>query len=195
MFAATCYLAGLAWGLPMSVHEGAVLLMVLTGTLAAAGLVAARSARAEDTKEREERARPASDELTGMTDEDPFGDAGAPARLQGIERWASALVDLFDHAAAACEEPERARELAEAAEDTRALRDLLTEGASHHLSLNEAAMLHSVATLWETDQRRLEQLAADVDPPWHRRWDARSIVDRQLRHGRSNADHLVLPYR
>lgn len=195
VLAATCYLAGLTWGLPMSVNEGAALLLVLAGTLTAAGLLAARSSRAKDATKREERARPASDELTGMSDEDPSGDADAPGYLEGMGRWTGALLELFDHAAAVCESPEPARELQEAAEDTRALRDLLVDGASRRLSLNEAAMLHSVATLWETEQERLEQIAAAADPAWHRRWDARSIVDRQLRHGRPGAEDLVLPYR
>ena len=195
VFAATCYLAGLTWGLPMSVSDGAALLMVLAGTLAAAGLLAARSTRAAEATEREERARPAGDELTGMTDEDSFVETRAPAYLQGMAQWTAALVDLFDHAAGVCDEDDTARELADAADDTRALHDLLIEGADRHLSLSEAAMLHSVATLWETDQERLEQLAASVDPPWHRRWDARSIIERQLRHGRPGTEHLVLPYR
>lgn len=195
VFAATCYLAGLTWGLPMTVGEGAALLMVLAGTLAAAGLLAARSGRADDATQLEERARPASDELAGMTGNDLFGDTGAPAYLRGMEHWASALLALFEHAASTSDDPAVVSELTDAAEDTRAMHDLFADGASHRLSLNEAAILHSVATLWETDQARLEQVAAAVDPTWHRRWAARSIVDRQLRHGRSGAERLVLPYR
>lgn len=195
VFAATCYMAGLTWGLPMSVNQGAALLTVLAGTLASAGLLAARSARAQDATQLEERARPASDELAGMTNGDPFAETGAPVYLKGMEQWATALLDLFDYAGGASEDPAVVAALTDAAEDTRALRDLLADGASHHLSLNEAAMLHSVAMMWETDQERLEQLAASVDPAWHRRWQARSIVDRQFRHGRAHADHLVLPYR
>lgn len=195
VFAATCYLAGLTWGLPMTLNQGAALLTVLAGSLASAGLLAARSSRAKDATQLEERARPASDELASLSDGDPFGETGGPAYLKGMERWATALIDLFDYAGGASDDPAVAAELTEAAQDTRALRDLLADSASHQLSLNEAAMLHSVATLWETDQERLELLAASVDPSWHRRWEARSIIDRQLRHGRAQTEHLVLPYR
>lgn len=182
-------------GFPLTLQQQAALTVVLAGTLTAAGLLAARSNKQIDLIDREERARPARDELTGIGDSDPLAEDGAPAYFTCMEGWTNALLDLFDHAVDETKDPACAEELAEAAEDTRALRSLLRSSTDRGMNLNEAAMLHTVVTLWEADQQRLEALAAQVDPRWHRRWRARTVIHRQLRHGLPTADHLVLPYR
>lgn len=175
----------------------AALLVALCTTLAAAGLVAARRRNIHEATEREERARPARDQLFDL-DRDADGAGVGPSSrsyVEGMERWATALLDLLVHAAEVTSDPELCQELLAAVEDTEALRDLLRSSLGRELNLNEAATLHSVCTLWETDQERLEQLAAEVDPAWHRRWRARAVVERLLRHGPRARSELVLPYR
>lgn len=193
--AAGCELAVAVLGFPLGVTQQAMLTVGLAGTLAAAGLLAARTNRELAESEREERARPALDELTGLPTVEPIGPDDSPVFFSGMQAWTDALLDLLDRSVEETKDPAIAEELAEAAEDTRALRELLRSSTARGLSLNEAAMLHTVVTLWETDQERLEALAASVDPVWHRRWRARTLIARRLRHGVPSSDSLVLPYR
>ncbi len=196
LLTAACNVALVASGTPLSQLNQAALLVVLAGTMTAAGLLAARSTNEEITSDRDERSRPASDELAALAGAGPeraFADG--PDYLTGMQWWTGALYELLDHAAGEAAEVARARELADAADDTRAMHDLLTSNDSESFSLNESAMLHSIATLWETGQERLEAMAADVDPRFYRRWTARTIVERRLRHGVPHANELVLPYR
>lgn len=174
--------------------EMAVLLIALGATLAGAGLVAARSSSVERATQREERARPARDELVDLDAIDEADEPGSVSYVEGMERWTTALLELLDHAAAQEAEPAVRAELTSAVADTDALRDLLRTSAQRELNLNEAATLHSVCALWETDQDRIEQLAAQVDPEWHRRWRARSVVARLLCHGSRARRELVLPH-
>lgn len=194
VLAAGCTLAAVRMGLPLAGHEWAALLIALSGTLTATTLVAARSTREVAAVDRDERARPAEEQLLDHA-ADGGGHPGPPAYLVGMERWTTALLELLDHAAEVATDPERARELDEAADDCRALHDLLRTSEGRALSLNESAMLRSVVSLWETDQDRIEALAAQVDPRWHRRWRARTVIERRLRHGRPSSGRLVLPYR
>lgn len=192
---AGCNLAVALLGVALTPSEWATMLVGLAATLAAAGLVASRSRRETDAIERDERARPATDQLRG----DALGSGpvvvGAPGYVDGMARWTTAILDLLDHARTRTEDPELRLTLAGAAEDTRALNELLRTSTERELSLNEAARLHSVCALWETGQDRIEGLAAGIDPRWHRRWCARAVVDRRLRHGHGGPDRLVLPYR
>ena len=195
VLAAGCTLAAVVMGFPLAGLEGAALLIALAGTLTAAGLVATRSTREVAAVDRDERARPAEEQLVDQGDDGRVDHPGPPAYLSGMVRWTTALLELLDRAAELATDPDRARELDEAAEDCRALHDLLRASEGRVLSLNESAMLRSVVSLWETDQDRLETLAAQVDPRWHRRWRARTVIERRLRHGRPRSGELVLPYR
>ena len=174
--------------------EIATLLGGLGATLAVAGLVAARSARAVDASDQEERARPAREELTGQAATAHVDGFGARSYLAGMEGWTVALLELVAHANETAEEPLR-DELLAAGDDTDALRGLLHASSQRDLSLGEVATLHSVCALWETSQERIEGLAAAVDPAWHRRWRARSVVERSLRHGPVPVADVDLPYR
>jgi hypothetical protein len=176
-----------------SVQNG-TLLLVLFATVVVAGLVAVRSRTANEATEREERARPAREQLVNLDAPDTEQPA-TRSYFEGVERWTVALRELFDHASDTTTDDEIRAELVSASDDAEALHDLLATTTGRELNLNEAATLHSICTLWETDQDRLEQLAADVDPMWHRRWRGRSVVERLLRHGPPQRGELVLPYR
>jgi hypothetical protein len=170
--------------------ELTALLVGLCATLTTAGLVAARASRLDEANEREERARPARDELSAAD--------GAPmsrSYLAGMEQWADALQDLVAYAIERTEDRDVRSELRSASDDTAALLELLRGTAERQLGLSELATLHSVCALWETNQERIEALAAAVDPPWHRRWRARAVIERLLRHGPQQRAPLALPYR
>jgi hypothetical protein len=170
----------------------------LSGALALACLVATRASREQDAIDREERDRPAWEELvpagaaTEATDE-----AGATAYVENMARWAEAMLELTEHAARtdAASQADVAKELASAADDARELRTLLLADSGTPITAVRMATLHNICELWEADQVRIEQLAASVDPDWHRRWRARSIVERLVRRGGAEAEALVLPYR
>ncbi len=85
-------------------------------------------------------------------------------------------------------------ELEAAAADTADLRDLLGGKGAERLTINDRALMHALGTLWEAGQSRVETLAAGADRAWHRRWKARSVVERQLRRGSERRDELALPY-
>jgi hypothetical protein len=173
--------------------EMAVLLIALGATLAGAGLVAARSSNVVRATQREERARPARDELLDLDAIDEADEPGSVSYVEGMERWTTALLQLLDHAARQATESAIREELATAVADTDALRDLLRTSTQRELNLNDAATLHSVCSLWETEQDRIEHLAAQVDPEWHRRWRARSVVARLLCHGSRARRELMVP--
>lgn len=184
---------GLSRSEPTSVQGGA-LLITLFATVVVAGLVAMRSRAATEATEREERARPAREQLIDLDapGAEPLADR---SYFEGVQRWAVALCELFAHAIDGATEEEIRTELVSGRDDAEALCDLLATTTGRELNLNEAATLHSICTLWETDQDRLERLAADVDPSWHRRWRGRSVIERLLRHGPPKRGELLLPYR
>ena len=178
-------------GHQLPVLEQALLLIGLCTTLATGGLVAARSNRGLDASDREERARPAAEELV-----DPARQVGAVSYVVGMERWTTAVLELVDHALARSDlDPGARAELTAASSDTQELRDLLAAGTTEDLTINDTAMIHAVCTLWEANQARIEHLAARADASWHRRWRARTVADRRLRHGSTVPQPLVLPYR
>ncbi len=195
MLVAACNLLAAILHVPLNVYERSALLIALGATLASAGLVAARSRAEVEAVERDERARPAEEQLLDMVGDLRPGSADSPGYVQGMVRWTSALLELVEHARSETLDAELRTTLTAAADDTRALRDLLRASDPAALSLNEAAMLHSVCALWETDQDRIEALAVEVDPRWHRHWRSRTVVERRLRHGQRAARELVLPYR
>jgi hypothetical protein len=177
-------------GYALAVREQALLLMAMCASIAAAGLVSARSNRALLAIRRDELARPAAEELV------PVPTEGTRSYAQGMHAWTAAMVELIDHALSQTDpqDPGHA-ELSTAAGDTRDLAELLEAGADESLSLNDQARLHALGSLWEAGQPRIEQLAAQADPTWHRRWRARTVVERRLRHGVGEPRPLVLPYR
>lgn len=197
LVAAICNLVAVSVDATITQNDQAALVIILAGTLAAAGLMAARSTTQQILSDRDERARPTADELAVLADPAPAAyrvHGHGHAYVLGMQRWTTALLELLDHASAEATNPDRAQELADAAEDTRAMHDLLLSKDPDQLSLRESAMLHAIATLWETGQERLELIAADVDKQWYRRWHARTVIERNLRHGAPRPPALVLPY-
>lgn len=172
------------------ITQQSVLLIGLCGTIAAAGLAASRSHQEDQTTLREHRARPATDELAGHPME-----VGSASYVLGMGQWTASMLELLEHAMSVTD-PETPvhGELAVAAAETRDLCDLLAVESVDMLTINDKAKLHAVGTVWETGQARLERLAAEADAPWHRRWQARHVVERRLRHGRDLPRSLVLPY-
>lgn len=168
--------------------EQGVLGLAFSGALATAGLVSARSNRRVQEATLQERARPASEELEGGPD-------ASVSYLEGMRDWAGAVLELIEHGIEVTE-PASAlhKELTAAAADTKDLRDLMADGVANRAGLNDQARLHALGSLWETSQERIERLVADADPAWHRRWRARSVVERQLRHGQDLSRPFVPPY-
>lgn len=169
--------------------EQAVLALGFVAALATAGLVSARSDRRVQEATLQERARPASEELEGGPPD------ATVSYVEGMHEWTVAVLELIEHGIAVTE-PESAahKELVAAAADTSDLRDLMQAGATERAGLNDQARLHALGALWETSQERIERLVADADPAWHRRWRARSVVERQLRHGQDVSRPFVPPY-
>ena len=185
-------------GAQPTLAQRAVMLLGLCGSIAVAGVVAARSSREADVEDREERDRPAAYELFGV--DEAFGtaqEARPSTYLENMERWTGAMLELTEHAAGtpAAIEADVASELASASEDTRELRDLLHSNVNVPLKVSGMATLRSLCTLWEAEQTRIESLAATMDPEWYRRWRARSVADRLLRRGVRESNAPVLPYR
>jgi hypothetical protein len=176
---------------PAAVEQG-LLLLCSAAVLTGGGLVAFRSHRELRTSRREERARPAADQLEQATSA-----VRSMSYVTGMARWSGAVLELLEHALSTSDEDPVARtHLSAAADETRDLHDLFTGEATRALTINDHAQLHALGSLWETTQLRIEGLAAQVDPRWHRRWKARSIVARNLRHGGdASPTPLVLPYR
>lgn len=170
--------------------EQSVLLIGLCGTIAAAGLASSRCNRDDEMTLREDRARPTAEELVGHSTE-----VGSASYVQGMGRWSSSMLELLEHAISVTDPATPAHQaLVAAAADARDLHDLLDVESVDALTINDKAKLHALGSLWETGQTRLERLAAEADPPWHRRWSARHVVERRLRHGREVPHPLVLPY-
>ena len=178
-------------GVQPSLPQRAAMILGLCGSLAVAAVVAARSSREAKVIERLEQARPALYEVSGVEH------AGPSTYIEGMERWAEAMLELASYAATtpAAAETGLAQELTSACEDTRELRDLLQANVHMPLKVSAMATLRSICSLWETEQSRIEQMAASVDPEWHRRWRARSVVERLLRRGVREPEATVLPYR
>jgi hypothetical protein len=106
------------------------------------------------------------------------------------------VLELLDHARGCLPEgSDLGPDLDAAIADTRELQGLLSASAEGELDIHDAATIHAVCTLWETSQPRIEELAARADPAWHRRWRARAVADRRLRHGGMASVPVAMPYR
>ena len=180
----------LAGGQP-SLPQRVGMILGLCGSLAVAGVVAARASREAAVADRQERERPALYEVSGAEE------AGPSAYIEGMARWAEAMLELTEHAAAApaATDVDVTGELTSACEDTLALRDLLRANVDAPLKVSGMATLRSICSMWESEQARVEELAARIDPEWHRGWRARSVVERLLRRGVRQAEATALPYR
>ena len=128
--------------------------------------------------------------------DNPVPHLGTAAYVEGMQRWSTTVLELLEHARGCAPEASKlATELEAAVEDTRELQQLLAASVDGELDINDAATIHAVCTLWETNQPRFENLAASSDPAWHRRWRARAVADRRLRHGGMVSVPVALPYR
>lgn len=165
-------------------------LVATCASLVSCGLIAARTNQEHQETIRAERARPAAEELTRVSSSD-----SAASYISGMERWTTRVLELLEHALSLTEPGTPAYvELDAAASETRDLRGLFDHEATDELTINDRAVQHALGTLWTANQARIENLAAAVDPAWHRRWRARSVVERELRNGHERPEELVLPY-
>jgi hypothetical protein len=199
---AALLLVGLLNGASWSPIEWMALGIGMCGLIVATALVARRSREEMVELDRDERSRPAYDELLAR-DTDPTADEwdhpvpGQPTYVVTMLRWTGACLELLQHTAAVAAStgrPETAGELASARDDTEALHDLLRTRVEGPMGVNETASMHAVCTLWETNLPRLEALAAEIDEPWHRRWRARTVSERLLRRGARIDGPMSLPY-
>jgi hypothetical protein len=112
-------------------------------------------------------------------------------------RYATAVNELLAHASeVALRDGVDPSELVSGRDDAAALHNLLSTMADETVHLHQAAKVHTICTLWESDQERLEQAAAVLAPEFHRRWRARNVAVLRLRHGeRPQRAETALPYR
>jgi hypothetical protein len=176
-------------GVELGTTKTLVLAVGLAGTMTAAALVVARSRQELEATVREERLRPALDQMGKPLDP-------TLTYTDGMQRWTGAVTELLEHALDTMEPeaPHRAT-IAAAYEETRDLNELFTVDLQGELPINDQAKLHAIGSLWETGQARIEEMAGAVDPTWYRQWRARVVADRQLRHGHDAEPGTPLPYR
>jgi len=194
------YAVGMFVHTPDFLYHRIVLTVALCSVVAATEMVLLRSRREEEEASRDHRARPASDELTlpsvgvALPAE---RNAGLPPYAAGQLQYSSAVVELLEHAVGvALSRDLDATELASGRDDAAALHDLLMTMAVEPVHLRKAAKVHTICSLWEASQERLERAAAELDPEFHRRWRARHLAVLRLRHGEPPAREVTsLPYR
>lgn len=178
-----------------------VLTVALCSIVTATYMVLARARRMEAELQRDERARPASDELELAPSSDVLSSSldgnPLPPYVAGMLGYSSAVVELLEHAVAVALDSEiDATDLASGRDDAAALHDLLATMAREPVHLRKAAKVHTICSLWEAGQDRLERAAADLDPEFHRRWRARHLAALRLRHGEApRRVEATLPYR
>ena len=167
-----------------------VFLVATCASLVACGLIASRTNQEHNETIRAQRARPAAEELMGVSSSD-----SAASYISGMEGWTARVLELLEHALSLTEPGTPAYlELDAAASETRDLQGLFDNEGAEALTINDRAVQHALGTLWTASQARIEILAAATDPVWHRRWRARGVVERQLSHGNERPVELVLPY-
>jgi len=115
--------------------------------------------------------------------------------LRGMESWTGAVFDLLAHAAEVADGPSIRGRLIGARDDAESLRDLLhTATRRDDPNPNANATIESICLLWDANEPRFEQLAAEVDPDFYELWRTRSATTRMHRHGLPATDNLALPY-
>ena len=194
------YVAGVLVGVANSSAQQLVLTVCLCAVVTSTQLVLYRTRRLEEEVMRDYRARPSTDELmtlsTGNALASGLDDHGLPPYAAGMLRYAEAVVELLEHAVdVALTSGENASELASGRDDAAALVDLLSAMGGESVQLSKAAKVHTICSLWEAHQEHLEQVAAEIDPEYHRRWRARHIAALRLRHGEApSRTQQALPY-
>jgi hypothetical protein len=125
----------------------------------------------------------------------PAHAGGSWAYLRGMESWAGTMLELLAHAAEVADSPSPRGQLMGARDDAAALRDLLhTATRRHDPNPNASATIESICELWDVNQHRFEELAAEADPDYHALWLARSALTRLSKHGPPPADDDALPF-
>lgn len=191
------------FGVAKSQEARVLLTIALCSIITATQLVLRRNKQVVEDEDRTHLARPASEELKPWTSERTLvtttGDEAStnlPPYAAGMLAYSGAVLELLEHAVGvALEQETDTTELASARDDAAALRDLLSTMASEPVHLHQAAKVHTICSLWEANQDRIEKAAGALDPEFHRRWRARNIATLRLRHGeRPNRTDTSLPY-
>jgi hypothetical protein len=193
------YAVGVMFGVAKSQESRVVLTITLCSIVTATQLVLRRSRELVEDEDRTQRARPAAEELAAASDRTLVtADSGRnlPPYAAGMLAYSGAVVELLEHAVGVALIQEiDTTELASARDDAAALHDLLTTMASEPVQLHKAAKVHTICSLWEANQERIERAAAELDPDFHRRWRARHLATLRLRHGeRPSRTDTSLPY-
>ena len=194
------YAVGVMFGIAKSQESRVVLTITLCSIVTATQLVLRRSRELFEDEDRTQRARPAAEELEQWASDRTLVPTHAESNLPpygaGMLAYSDAVIELLEHAVGvALIQDIDTTELASARDDAAALRDLLTSMASEPVHLHQAAKVHTICSLWEANQDRIETVAADLDRDYHRRWRARHIATLRLRHGeRPSRTDTSLPY-
>lgn len=197
LVAAGACASALIIGIGGSRAQWSVLMISTSALITATSLVWLRSRRNEQAALREERSRPGAGELAHIsTEAGPAGASTLPPYASGMLRFSAAVLELLEHAvAASLERGADTTQLAAAREDAAALHDLLENMAAEPARLDRAAKVHTICVLWEASAEQSEQLAAAVDPAYHRRWRARHVAAIRMRRGeRPERTQAALPY-
>lgn len=200
MLIVAAYSVGVLFGLAKTQEQRMMLTITLVSIITATGLVMHRSREVVEDEERSHLARPASEELSSWASERTLvtsvSDTNLPPYAAGMLAYSGAVVELLEHTVGvALIQGIETTELASARDDAAALHDLLTTMACEPVQLHKAAKVHTICSLWEADQDRIESAAAQLDPDFHRRWRARNIATLRLRHGERPArTDTSLPY-
>lgn len=200
LLAAGAYLVGILAGLAGAETQWVVLTVAFCSVLTATLLVWVRSRQVLMESRRAELLRPAPEELSPWATESTLlkaSDRHLTPYGEGMLRYSAAVVELLEHAVAvALEQGLDTTELAAARDDAAALNNLLNAMASEPARLDKVAKVHTICSLWESNQDRFEADAAALDPDFHRRWRARHLAVLRLRHGeRPPREEAALPYR
>ena len=163
-------------------------------------LVWTRSRQQELEVRQTELTRPALEEFANWANASTLVESGErhlPPYGEGMLRYSAAVVELLEHAVeVGLERGTDTAELAVARDDAAALNHLLRAMAAEPARLDKVAKVHTICSLWESSQDRVEQEAAALDPDFHKRWRARNIAVLRLRHGdRPRRNEPALPYR
>ena len=193
------YGVGVLSGLVDSKESRVLLTIALCSIVIATQLVLHRAREVVEETERSQRARPATDELEPWASDRTLITESSdhlPPYAAGMLAYSGAVIELLEHAVGVgLERGADTTELASARDDAAALHDLLTSMASETVHLHKAAKVHTICSLWEANQDRIERSAAALDPEFHRRWRARHIATLRLRHGERPArTDTTLPY-
>ncbi len=138
--------------------------------------------------------------MSDLADPDLFRRFAADATperpaVESMARWTDAMFELFARSAEVTTDPAVRSRLMGARDDALALGRRLHWMVGRETSVEAMATLHSIWLLWEANQPRFEELAADVDPDWYGAWRTRWVMERIGRHGpRPRATDELLPY-